>query len=257
MINNNLNNNNNPKSVEKQLTELFIKYNINNKLKVSLVKKWIYKTHGKSMEDFNLLQKKFLSFFPAVNDIKAINEIMQSFTAAWNVFPHKSLHGKSPNEMVKKELEKSKQIDEKNDAKMPEMIVGGQTMQWDEYLRMIQEMERLQIPFKKWTDNEVLPKFKKYLQSLPSNNKQEQYYRVADIFFDRVRHIGFLDLDSIRKEFVQKEFPRWWQTHILGSNISEQQIRISLKKLFEFLELVYEIQPKKFGFLKDLKTKQQ
>jgi len=237
-----------PNIVEKQLTALFKKYGIDKKITVSTVKKWIYNERDKNLENMHLLQKKFLSFFPKTENIDELNEIMQNFTAAWNAFPHKVLHGKSPNEMMQEELAKHPNLKKKGSATMPKMIVGGHEMQWDEYWVMIRKMEKLQIPFKNWVEKEVLPKYKKYLPSTASQSEKEQHYEVADIFFERVRHVGFLELAQVRKEFIQKEFPHWWQTHVLDSNISEQQVRTSLKNLFEFLELVYEIQPKKFGF---------
>jgi len=248
MNNNPKNKKDDPKTVERRLKALFKKYGVSKKITVSAVKKWIYNERDKKLENFNLLQKKFLSFFPKTKNIDKLNEILQNFTAAWNAFPHKTLHGKSPNEIVKKKLENHQNLKKKDDAKMPEIIVGGSKMQWDEYWEMIREMEKLQIPFKNWIEKEVLPKYKKYLQSTTSQSEKARHYEVADIFFDRVRHLGFLELAQIRKEFIQREFPHWWQTHILDSDLSEQRVRISLKNLFEFLELVYEIQIEKFGF---------
>ncbi|MFH0952064.1 MAG: hypothetical protein V1838_02630 [Patescibacteria group bacterium] len=237
-----------PLFVARRLSALLKKYDVKNNLSLSAVKKWIYNERGKKLEDINRLQKKFLSCFLKAESIDEIEEIMQCFTAAWNAFPHSTLRGKSPNDLVREALKKHPDTVKTDDAKMPEMIVGGEKMPWDEYWKMIQEMKRRQIPFKNWTEKEVLPKYKKYLESMASQKEKEQHYQVADIFFDRVRHVGFLELAMIRKEFIQIEFPYWWQTHVMDSNLSEQQIRLSLKSLFQFLGLVYEIPIKKFGF---------
>lgn len=240
--------NNDPKIIEEQLVKLLKKYGINKKLTMPMVKRWIYTIRDKNLESIHILQKKFLSYFPKTKDIDELNEILQIFTEAWNAFPHLALNGKSPNEMVRQQLKKNTGLEEKNDSKMPDMIVGGQKMAWDEYWDMIRKMEELQIPFKNWTEEEVLPKYEKYLKSIVSQTRQKQHYEVADIFFERVRHVGFLELEQIRKDFIQKEFPRWWQTHVLDSNLDKRQVLTSLKKLFDFLELVYEIQIEKFGF---------
>lgn len=58
-------------------------------------------------------------------------------------------------------------------------------------------------------------------------------------FFQRVLHVGFLNLGSIRPEFIQNEFPRWWPTHVMYSNLKPAGVKKSLGILFELIELVY------------------
>lgn len=45
-------------------------------------------------------EDKCMRYFPSNLDIKAMNEILKIFMEAWNNFPHHSLGGKSPNQMV-------------------------------------------------------------------------------------------------------------------------------------------------------------
>ena len=126
------------------------------------------------------------------------------------------------------------------------MIVGGQEMDWDDYWAMIKEMEKAQIPFKNWIEKDLLPKYQIFLSQKYQKYTLNKHLEVADHFFHRVLHVGFITLEEIRKDFIQKEFPRWWQTHVLTDSLSEKEIISSLKMLFEFIELVYGINQDKF-----------
>lgn len=106
--------------------------------------------------------------------------------------------------MVAEALIKHPPTEQESDDAMPTVTVGGHEMLWDDYWQMIREMEKRQIPFKKWIKKEVLPKYKKYLQSTTNKNDRGPWYEVANIFFDRVLHVGFLSLGHIRKDFIQK-----------------------------------------------------
>ncbi|MDP4008489.1 MAG: hypothetical protein Q8P68_04845 [Candidatus Peregrinibacteria bacterium] len=183
--------------------------------------------------------------FPKFSDIDELNNILQVFVSAWNAFPHKALGGKAPNEL----FESAMIDDDTDDNQMPMVRVGDEEMSFDEFQSMIQKMEKLQEPFKYWIDEEALPKYENYLKQMVKNtNSRENHYEVADIFFQRVLHVGFLTLEEIRTVFIQEEFPHWWPTHIMDSNLNPSQVRNSLKKLFTFLELVYEIDAREYGF---------
>lgn len=71
---------------------------------------------------------------------------------------------------------------------------------------------------------------------------------VADIFFQRALCLGFIEFKDFRQDFIQKEFPKWWQTHVLMSNLTEEEVLLSLKEFFQFLFLAYNIDIEKFGF---------
>lgn len=235
--------------IESQLQEIIDRYKLAEKLSVAMIKSWINNdTDGSAMEAVHLFQKKWLKFFKKVKNIDELNSIMMVFNDAWNYFPHKSLRNKSPDQMVKlSENQKRADIPPKNDS-MPKMIVGGYEMSWDDYWAMIKEMEKQQIPFKKWINEDLLVKYKKFLEQSYKKGTIDKHFMVADIFFERVLHVGFVTFDQIRKNFIQQEFPRWWQTHVLMDSLSEREVLSSLNVLFEFIELVYNKDKRKFGF---------
>lgn len=236
------------KQVEDKLNALIEKYRIKEKITVDEIKKWIWNAKGQAMEAVNQYHKKCFQLFPEPKDIDEMNDIMQAFTDAWNFFPHKELGGKAPNELFKEGM-KNVPKSETKDRKMPKIIVGGVEMEWDEYEEMLREMEKAQKPFKKWIESDALPKYEKYLKQIVKNKRmREEYYNVADIFFERVLRIGFVTFEKIRPDFIQKEFPNWWPTHVMFSNLKPHQVQEYLKKFFIFTELVYGIDIRKYGF---------
>ena len=125
---------------------------------------------------------------------------------------------------------------------MPKVRVGDREMEWDEFQIMIKKMEKAQEPFKKWIEKDALPKYKKYLAQIVKVKKAcEEHYDVADLFFQRALHLGFVELKKIRPSFIRSEFPSWWPTHVMYSDLKPAAVKKSLEKLFEFIELVYGI----------------
>lgn len=179
--------------------------------------------------------------------IDEMNDILQHFADAWNYFPHKALGGRSPNDVMEAEIKKRPK-QSRQQGGMPKVRVGGREMDWKEYEKMLEEMEFVQKPLRNWIKNNLLPKYKICLEKNYGKTTAKKHYEVADIFSERVLHVGFVEFDKIRKEFIQKEFPRWWQTHVLISNLSEKEVRGSLKVLFRHISAVYEWDIKKFGF---------
>lgn len=236
-------------SVEKNLQNLLDKYELSGKMTVALIKNWALNDEGETtMDAVNFFQKKWLKYFARIKDINELNDILRVFTDAWNYFPHKSLKGKSPDEMAKEALKNNSSLERKDNQKMPDVIVGVEKITWNEYWKMIKEMEQMQIPFKDWIKNDLLPKYKKFLEQKFGKQTVDKHYEVADIFFERVLHVGFINFDQIRADFIQKEFPRWWQSHAMMSSLSEQEVVSSLKNLFEFIDLVNKKGIRKFGF---------
>lgn len=240
------------KSAEEKIEKLIDEYNLSHQLKLSDIKKWIYNESSPGMEFVNKFQKKIFSFFnPDKLKSKDLDRILDTAMDAWNFLPHKSLGNKSPNQVAMESFKDfNKQVKETSQNKQdkPDIICGGRKIKWDDYWTMIAEMEKRQEPFKEWLDKDVLPKYKKFLEETVAKSKREDYYEVAEIFFERAMRLGFIELDEIRKDFIQKEFPGWWPTHIMFSNLKPKQVLVALQKLFEFLELVYNIDIKKFGF---------
>lgn len=237
-----------PEQVEKDLNQLFKKYGIERKITSKEIKQWIWNASGPAMEALNKYHKKCLQLFPEPNDIDELNDIMQVFTDAWNYFSHKELNGKAPNDLMNEAMENaSKDIPVVRST--PKVIVGNVEMEWDEYQEMLKEMEREQKPFKKWIDKDAMPKYQKFLEQTVKNKKiREELYYVAEMFLRRVLHVGFTNFQEIRSSFVQKEFPCWWPTHIMYSSLEPNQVKESLKKFFEFIELVYSIDMIRYGF---------
>ena len=233
-----------PKQVEKALNDLFKKYDVQTKVSVEDIKKWIWNATGGAMEASNKFQKKCLNLFPPAETIDEMNNIMQVFVDAWNFFPHKELDGKSPDEKYREIYgKKPDEISSKSKGKkeeMPKVRVGGREMEWDEFQLMIKQMEKAQEPFKKWIEKDALPKYKKYLAQIVKVKKAcEEHYDVADLFFQRVLHVGFVELKDIRPSFIRSEFPIWWPTHVMYSDLKPAEVKKSLEVLFKFIELVY------------------
>lgn len=230
-----------PEQVEKDLNNLFKKYGVQKKVSVDDIKNWVWKATGPVMEASNQYHKKCLNLFPPIDDIDEMNDVMQIFVSAWNFFPHKTLDGRSPNEVYRETYgEKINKSSKPKDKEMPKVRVGDQEMEWGEFQAMIKEMEKVQKPFKKWIEKAALPKYKQYLEQIVKSKKAcEDHYEVADIFFQRVLHVGFIDLKSIRSNFVRSEFPHWWPTHVMYSDLCPSDIKKSLDLLFTFIELVY------------------
>ncbi len=237
--------------VEGALQDLFEEYKLKNKLTISLVRNWVLNENGKSPIDAsNRYQMKWLHYFEKVKDLDKLNKIFGVFTDAWNYFPHKSLDGKAPKDLYEQEILKGKTQEKHPNQKKPDFIVGNKKIPWDEYWFMIAEMERRQIPFKKWVETDLLPKYEKFLKENLSKRVVDKHMTVADLFFKRVLHVGFIKFEEIRADFIQDEFPGWWQTHVAGCSLTEAGVRSSLRKLFSQIEILYEKDISKFGFTK-------
>jgi len=91
--------------VEKELAELINKCELDNKLTVDMVKEWVLNEKGAPMAALHEFQDKFMDYFK--NTDIDLNEVLQASTDAWNYFPHKTLGGKSPHDIVNEHKRKS------------------------------------------------------------------------------------------------------------------------------------------------------
>ena len=99
------------KEIEKSLEKFLKRYGIAGKLSVKQIKKWIWDDEGESVIDAsNRFQKKIFSYLPAIEDVGELNDILQVLATTWNHFPHRSLGGKSPQEIVNEELLKNPEV---------------------------------------------------------------------------------------------------------------------------------------------------
>ncbi len=238
---------NNKKSIEKELNNLIAKYKIGDKVNLEKIKDLIYNEEGGASEANNRFMKKFLGYFGEPKSEEDFDKMIELATGCWNFFAHKSLNGLSPNEMVKKEMKNSKLTkQEEKQNSMPEVIVGKKRMSWEKYQQMLREMEKAQEPFKKFIDKDILPNYRKFFENKTdlSQKTKEKYIDVAERFFDRVLWVGFVNYEDIRLDFAQKDFPRWWQTHILYSNLDENQVWSALRRLIDFVKIRYDLELK-------------
>lgn len=195
-------------------------------------------------EEDNDDMMKVVAMFDRGGDASELSNILELVTDAWNYFPHESLGGVSP---VEKSLEYEKKYpknkkSEKGKDSMPRVRVGNREMSWDEHQAMLTEMEKAQQPFKKWISG-ALKDYKLFLKNDESPTKEaKKHYFIAETFFDRVLWLGWLDFGSIRKEFITDEFPKWWQTHVISSEIYDpREIKESVYKLADFIEKKYSL----------------
>lgn len=85
--------------VEKELQKFIAKYLPAGKLSVGEVKQWVFEENGAPLGSAHAFQDKVMQHFSGTK--ADINEMLQISMDAWNYFPHESLGGKSPDEMVK------------------------------------------------------------------------------------------------------------------------------------------------------------
>ncbi|OGY99274.1 MAG: hypothetical protein A2945_04860 [Candidatus Liptonbacteria bacterium RIFCSPLOWO2_01_FULL_52_25] len=242
-----------PVQVEKELQALLDKHRLSDKLSVGQIKQWILSERNEESDSpvsaSNAFQKRCMKYFSRVKSHDEFFVVTQALINAWNYFPHQSLGGKSPWQMVQKEMNKHPELKRKSRShEMPVVVVGGHTMKWKEYEAMLREMERVQAPFKHWIEHETLPEYRRHLSSKVAERIAKKHIYVAELFFDRVLHVGFVTLDTIRPDFIQKEFPRWWQTHVMMSSLTEKEVLSSLKNLFLFIGSLHNNDIGRFGF---------
>lgn len=228
--------------VIQELNKLISAFSLQGKLSPEMVIDWVWKAHGGSaMEASNAYHKQCFRFFRNVEDIDEINRILQIFVDVWNFFPHRDLDGKSPDQLMRefRGIEnKGKAPQGGKDQAMPKIICGGREFSWDEYWAMAKECERAQKPFRNWIEKQVMPAYLAHLvERYRGERTIKSHERVADIFFKRALHLGFVNFGELHSRFVWDEFPAWWQTHVLDDYRSEDQIRSSLEKLSYFLHL--------------------
>ncbi len=241
-----------PQSTIQRLEQLIAKYHVGDVVSVDGIRTYIYNSRGKPMEAVNKYHKKFLRYFPhKTQSLDEMNEILHALSDAWNCFPHRALGGKSPQEKAAEAMRGVPPQNQENSAdekSMPDMIVGGHRMRWDDYWAMIKEMEKQQEPFKKWIEEECLPQYQKYLQQTYKGSATDRHYAIADYFFLRALKLGFVDLEQIHPRYVQIDYPRWFQTHVLDMEVKPAAIRESLGLFFNFLELMFQVGKKEYGF---------
>lgn len=242
--------------IEKKLQALLTKYKLESKLTVPKIKSWIFHADEPSAKEAHTTyQAKWMQYFRRIKNIDELNDVMQIFVDAWNYFPHKALGNKSPQQMIEEYRASASPHDRATQGTMPRVRVGGREMSFKEYQSMLIEMERAQKPFKQWVENDLLKRYKTFLEQQYKTKTVAKHIGVAQMFFDRVLHVGFVSLGHIRADFIQKEFPRWWQTHVMFNSLQEKEILSSLRQLFMFIGPVYEVDLVQFGFARSMRSR--
>lgn len=85
--------------VEKELQVFIEKYLPVGKLSVDEVKQWVFEESGAPLDSVHAFQDKIMQYFSGTK--AEINELLQISMDTWNYFPHNSLGGRSPDEIVK------------------------------------------------------------------------------------------------------------------------------------------------------------
>lgn len=89
---------NNELQVERELKEFIQKHLPLGNLSLEMVKKAVWNENGKPLEAAHKFQDFFMGYFDQTN--ADLDEVLEICNKCWNAFPHKSLDGKSPNQMV-------------------------------------------------------------------------------------------------------------------------------------------------------------
>lgn len=154
----------------------------------------------------------------------------------WNYFPHKDMGNKTPFELAHELAEKQPPFPAKNKKTLPTVVVGDQKMSFQEYQAMLEEMERVQVPFRAWLKGEVLPKYKLYLETNFKKKTIEKHYSIADILCDRLFQVGFISPEHVRPDFLYVDFPIWWQTHVMFGNYNETTVENSVIDFMNYID---------------------
>ncbi len=210
------------KIVEESLLALIKEYDLSDQLSVDKVKEWVYKSGDVSTIDASRkYNKKVLSYFVDVSDIDEMNRILMVFVDAWNYFPHKSLQGRAPNEMVDELMKIEEESFKKHFQYAEENL--------DDYIE--------------WTIEKVLPNYEKYLERASlSKEKVEESMGVASVFLEHCGRMGFFDFNKIHPSFFS-DFPDVVEVRDVEKNIKmpKKNVKIYLKNFLDFLSIFYGI----------------
>lgn len=224
------------KWVEKELSK-----NFKGEISFEDLKLWIFESEDIGKDGHLKYQKKWSGYVTKIagNDMKRFQKLADIFTTAWNHFPHKVMDGLSPYEKAiavygsRDEMEATK----KNNTDPLRVTVGDKEMSVDEYVKMLAEMQEAQEPYKEWYKN-LLTAYKDF-----SNHAKlpEDLYRVAEMFFERSCQLGYVDYEDIKLEWAMHEFPEWYTTHVMDSQMESGEVRDALFSLIKFIDvLAYE-----------------
>lgn len=226
--------NQDPKKIEVRLQALITKLKRHNKISVETVKQWIYESDDEdSMRPVHIYQKKFMQAFSNAKEAD-MQEVVNVSMHCWNVFPHKALGGLSPQEKHSEHYGKNTPEDIKKEDVDPIMNVGPHKIKMSEYTKMAAEIEKAQRPLKKWLETIMLPKYEHRLKECYSTKTVEKHVITAEIFIQKVLSAGYTNYEDISLQFTSW-FCEWWETHVLYSNLTPDQVWKSVAKFLDYI----------------------
>ena len=88
-------------SIRNDLEIIIKKYHLEKNIDVSTVIGWVAnEDEPDSMKSNREYQQKWFMYLEKISDVDDINYFIEVFTDIWNYFPHKSLNGLSPIELI-------------------------------------------------------------------------------------------------------------------------------------------------------------
>ena len=130
---------------------------------------------------------------------------------------------------------------------MPQVYTGKIVIpgdQIDAYLEALQEAEGLRAPFRSRL-NGLNTEFRNYLATKYSKRTVAKHTSIVELFIDFVcDYTDVMALEEITKGMVNSQFQRWYKSKVWDST-GPDELRVALKKFFQFLDQQKGIQNEK------------
>ena len=107
--------------------------------------------------------------------------------------------------------------------------------QIDAYLEALQEAEGLRAPFRSRL-NGLNTEFRNYLATKYSKRTVAKHTSIVELFIDFVcDYTDVMAIEEITKGMVNSQFRRWYKRKVWDST-GPDELRVALKKFFQFLD---------------------
>lgn len=225
------------KRIRSEFDELLKSLKLDKKLSSDWIVNLVYQAGERWGEKANLyFQKEIYKKLSRLKNEDDVFSVIKLAFECWNHFPHKDMDNKAPFELAHELAEKQPPAPSENKKTLPTVVVGDQKMSFPEYQAMLEEMERVQVPFRTWLKEEVLPKYKLYLETNFKKKTIEKHYSIADVLCDRLLQVGFISPEHVRPGFLYVDFPIWWQTHVMFGNYNETTVENSVIDFMNYID---------------------
>jgi len=214
------------KEVEERLSKFITKLKLEEKwISVSYIKDFVYKFDLPTNQINQAYLGKFIDLLHRDIADKDFEEAVIILNDVWNVFPHKDLNDKSPqdkflefekdNKNTEKELTKEEKLYEEHFKKAEEGLMG--------YLD--------------WAFEEVLPKYEQYIKKLKVKNKNK-IVGIAGFFLEMCGKMGFFEFNRLAPDLIS-DFPDIFLKSVQDSKLSRKDVEEYLNSFLLFLETYY------------------